>query len=75
MEGDILLDAYTRFQANDEIILLTAISITELTGKKLKLYSGLAESNEVKNFFNKRASVMQKVCDDLRKNLDRIGRE
>lgn len=71
----LLLDAYTRFQANDEIILLTAISITELTSKKLKLYSGLAETNEVKSFFMKRANVMQKVCDDLRKNLDRIGVE
>jgi len=34
-----MLDDYTRFQANDEIALLHAISMTEVTAKKAELYN------------------------------------
>lgn len=68
-----MLDDHTRFQANDELALLNAISMTEVTAKKTELYTGLAQNNEVRKFFENRAILMKKVNDDLRKHLDRIG--
>lgn len=68
-----MLDDHTRFQANDELALLNAISMTELTAKKADLYKGLAKENEVRKFFERRAIMMKKVNDDLRKHLDRLG--
>ena len=68
-----MLDDYIRFQANDELILLYAISMTETTAKKLDLYKGLARENDVKKFFERRAIMLKKASDDLRKHLDRIG--
>ncbi len=68
-----MLDDHLRFQANDELVLLNAISQTELTAKKADLYKGIAHDNEVKKFFERRAIIMKKVTDDLRKQLDRIG--
>mgnify|MGYP001265004087 CR=1 FL=1 len=69
-----MLDDYTRFKANDEIALLTAISMTEVTTKKAELYQGLATNAEVKNFFERRAALMRKVNDGIRKHLDKMGR-
>jgi len=69
-----MLDDYTRFQANDEIALLHAISMTEVTAKKAELYQGLAKNPEVKKFFERRAFLMRKVNDHIRKHLDKIGR-
>jgi hypothetical protein len=43
---------FKHFQTNDEILLLTAISMTEITAKKADLYKGLAKENEVKNFLS-----------------------
>jgi len=68
-----MLDDKIRFQANDELALLNAISMTEVSAKKCQLYAGLASDNEVRNFFQKRAIMMKKTADDLRKQLDRIG--
>lgn len=68
-----MLDDHTRFQANDELALLNAISMTELTAKKADLYKGLAKENEVRKFFERRAIMMKKVNDDLRKHLDKLG--
>lgn len=68
-----MLDDHTRFQANDELALLNAISMTEVTAKKAELYTGLAQNNGVRKFFENRAILMKKVSDDLRKHLDRIG--
>jgi len=34
----------------------------------------LTDENEVKKFFKQRTMMIKKVADDLRKNLDRIGR-
>ncbi len=68
-----MLDDHIRFQANDELSLLNAISMTELAAKKADLYKGLAKENEIKKFFEHRAILMKKVNDDLRKHLDRLG--
>jgi len=68
-----MLDDHIRFQANDELALLNAISQTELTAKKADLYKGLAQDNEVRKSFEQRAIMMKKVTDDIRKHLDRIG--
>lgn len=68
-----MLDDHTRFQANDELILMNAISQTEMTAKKAALYQGLAKENEVRKFFEHRSMMMKKVTDDLRKHLDRLG--
>ncbi|MBI2914463.1 MAG: hypothetical protein HYY08_00905 [Firmicutes bacterium] len=68
-----MLDEHIRFLANDEIVLINAISQTELTAKKADLYAGLAKDNNVRKFFEARAMLMKKVSDDLRKHLDRIG--
>lgn len=67
-----MLDDYTRYRANDELALLNAISLTEVTGKKCELYKGLAKNNEVKKFFERRANLMKKVTEDLRKSLDKL---
>jgi len=68
-----MLNDHVRFQANDELAILNAISMTEITAKKLDLYKGMAKNNEVKKFFETRAIMMKKTTDDLRKHLDRIG--
>lgn len=68
-----MLDMHTLFKANDQIIILTAISQTEVTAKKMDLYSGLAKENDVRDFFKKRSIIMRKKADDLRKHLDRLG--
>lgn len=68
-----MLDDHIRFQANDELILLNAISMTEVTAKKAELYKGLSKDEEAKKFFEKRANLMKKVSEDLRNHLDRLG--
>ena len=68
-----MLDDNIRFKANDELAILNAISMSEVTAKKCELYVGLAEDNDVRLFFQKRGSFLKKIADDLRKQLDRIG--
>lgn len=68
-----MFDDRIRFQANDEIALINAISMTEVTSKKCQLYAGLASDNGVRDYFQKRAIASKKIVDDLRKELDRIG--
>lgn len=63
-----MLDDHTRFQANDELILLNAISMTEITAKKAELFKGLSKENNVRKFFEQRAIMMKKIADDLRKH-------
>jgi hypothetical protein len=67
-----VLDDHTRFQANDEIILINAISMTEVTAKKAELYQGLSKEDQVKKFFQNRAEILKKVNNDLRKALDKL---
>ncbi len=66
-------DMHTLFTANDQIIVISAISTTEVIAKKMDLYSGLATENDVRVFFKKRSILMKKVTDQLRKHLDRLG--
>lgn len=67
------LDQHTLFVANDQIVIMNALSTTEVIGKKMDLYSGLAIENDVRDFFKKRSILMKRVADDLRKHLDRLG--
>lgn len=66
-------DIHTLYTANDQIILISAISQTEVIAKKMDLYSGMATENEIRDFFKKRSILMKKTTDDLRKHLDRLG--
>lgn len=68
-----LLDDHQRFKATDELALLNAISLSEVVSKKCALYAGLAENNEVKEFFAKRSELLESVVKELRKELDRVG--
>ncbi|MHB1043124.1 MAG: hypothetical protein ACYC0Q_09855 [Eubacteriales bacterium] len=68
-----MLDDHTRIQANDELILLNSISMTEVTVKKAELFAGLAKEDEVRIFFQNRAKILKGVSDDLRKHLDKLG--
>jgi len=66
-------DIHTLYKANDKIILINAISQTEVIAKKLDLYSGLAIESDVRKFFQQRSILMRKKADDMRKHLDRLG--
>ncbi|KJS16714.1 MAG: hypothetical protein VR69_08120 [Peptococcaceae bacterium BRH_c4b] len=68
-----MLDDHTRFQANDELALLNAISTTEVAAKKADLFSGLAKEDMVRKFFQNRAETLKGVNDNLRKHLDKLG--
>ncbi len=68
-----MLDNNLLFKANDQISLITAITMTNVTAKKMKLYAGLAKDEEVRDFFANRAEIIGKVNISLRKELDRIG--
>ncbi|MBS4021995.1 MAG: hypothetical protein KGZ79_06200 [Dethiobacter sp.] len=68
-----MLDNNILFEANDQIALITAITMTDVTTKKLKLYAGLAKDQEVRDFFVSRAEMIKKVNSSLRKELDRVG--
>ncbi len=68
-----MLDDHTRFQANDELALLNAISNTEVAAKKADLFAGLAKEDLVRKFFQNRAKTLKGVNDNLRKHLDELG--
>ena len=68
-----MLDQHTLFEANDQMALINAITMTDVTYKKMKLYAGLAEDTSVRDFFQERAGLMEKVNLRFRKELDRIG--
>jgi len=61
------------YKANDEIILISTISITDVIAKKMELYAGLAKEPDMRKFFQQRAVLMKKKVDDMRKHLDRLG--
>jgi ligand-binding SRPBCC domain-containing protein len=66
-------DIHNLYTANDQIIIISTISQTEVIAKKMELYSGMATETEVRDFFRKRSTLMKKTTDDLRKHLDRLG--
>ncbi|MHB1126321.1 MAG: hypothetical protein ACYC2T_05100 [Bacillota bacterium] len=70
-----LSDIHQLYEANDQIALITAISMTEVSGKKMDLYAGLAKEKDVREFFEERASRMKRKTLDLRKHLDRMRGE
>lgn len=68
-----MLDQHTMFEANDQMALINAITMTDVTYKKMKLYAGLAEDTSVRDFFQERADLMEKVNVRFRKELERVG--
>lgn len=68
-----MYNQHTLFEANDQIALIKAVTMTDVSRKKMKLYAGLAEDQAVRDFFKRRAALMEKVNDQLRKELERVG--
>ncbi|MDW7683428.1 MAG: hypothetical protein SCK29_04825 [Bacillota bacterium] len=70
-----MLNQHTLFESNDQLALIRAVTMTDVSRKKMKLFAGLAEDKVVRNFFEERAMLMEKVNDKLRKQLERVGEE
>lgn len=68
-----MLDNHKLFEANDELALIQAITLTDVSAKKMGLYAGLAETPEIKDFFASRQKMLKKINISLRQELTRIG--
>ena len=62
------------FEAVDRASLLTAISMSEVSAKKSRLFSQLARGQEVRDFFEKRAFALGRVTARLQALLGAVSK-